>query len=121
MRDPEAALAAARAAAGSSPNREEDDAPEREPTAASARRLAAWAIIEPEQTEVYSTRRWGRPITWLKRMLIRLMSQYLGQISAQQSRFNASIAAHVVRLEERVEELEQAAREREERTQRWRP
>jgi hypothetical protein len=33
-------------------------------------------------------------------------------MSAQQSRFNANIAAHVIRLEERVAELERAARER---------
>jgi hypothetical protein len=114
VRDPEEALAAARRAAAAQPPVDTDEAPwHLEVSAASARRLAEWAIIEPEQAEVYSIRRFGRPITALKRLLIRLMSQYLGQMSAQQSRFNANIAAHVIRLEERVAELEQAARERE--------
>jgi len=114
VRDPQEAIAAARAAAArGTPTHPEDEAVWRlEASVDSARRLAEWAIIEPERAEVYSTRRFGRPITWLKHGLIRLLSQYLGQLSAQQSRFNANIAAHLIRLEERVETLEQAARER---------
>ena len=109
MKDPQQALEAARAAAGGPPD--PDDAPwNLEDPAGSARRLAEWAIIEPEQAEVYSTRRLGRPITAIKRLLIRMLSQYLGQMSAQQSRFNAQIAAHVLRLEERVHALEEQAR-----------
>ena len=77
-----------------------------------ARRLARWAIIEPDAAQVYSTRRYGRPITAVKRGLVVLLRQYIGQVSAQQSRFNAQVAAHVVRLEERVAELEAAAQER---------
>ena len=50
----------------------------------------------------YSTRRFGRPITAVKRLLVRLLRQYVGQMTAQQSRFNAQVAAHVMRLEERV-------------------
>ena len=61
---------------------------------------------------MYSTRRYGRPITAVKRALVLLLRQYIGQVSAQQSRFNAQVAAHVVRLEERVAELERAAEER---------
>lgn len=115
MKEPSEALAAARRAAAERPAAA--GAPEAPPWSlddpvASARRLAEWAIIEPEQAEVYSTRRFGRPITALKRLQIRFLQQYLGQISAQQSRFNAQIAAHVMRLEERVAALEQAARER---------
>jgi hypothetical protein len=79
---------------------------------ASLRRLAAWAVIEPEEADVYSTRRLGAPITLLKRLLVRLLRQYLVQISAQQSRFNAHVAAHVISLEDRVAALEQAARQR---------
>ena len=79
---------------------------------ASLRRLATWAVIEPEEAEVYSTRRLGAPITLLKRLLVRLLRQYLVQISAQQSRFNAHVAAHVISLEDRVLALEQAVRER---------
>jgi hypothetical protein len=107
MKDPEEALAAARAAA----------AARREPGAATedwqfdssvdrSRRLTRWAIIQPELIEVSSTRRFGRPITWLKRMLIRLLSQYLNQMTAQQSRFNADAAGHIIALEKRVRELE---------------
>jgi hypothetical protein len=115
MRDPLQALEAARraAAAGAA-----------EPTAGSAgeadwalqegrvslRQLARWAIIEPDEAEVYSTRRLGRPITALKRLLIRLLRQYLGQLGAQQSRFNAQMAAHAIRLEERVAALEEELR-----------
>jgi hypothetical protein len=114
VRDPQEALAAARRAAAAQPPVETEEAPwQLDVSVASARRLAEWAIIEPERAEVYSTRRFGQPITALKRLLIRLLSQYLGQMSAQQSRFNANIAAHVIRLEERVAELEQAVREHE--------
>ena len=113
MRGPEQALVAARAAAASSPAVAGDDDPwEPEGALSSARRLARWAIIEPEPAQVYSTRRLGGPITAVKRLLIRLLSQYLDQMSAQQSRFNASVAAHVIRLEERVGALERAANER---------
>jgi hypothetical protein len=79
---------------------------------ASLRRLATWAVIEPEEAEVYSTRRLGAPITLLKRLLVRLLRQYLVQISAQQSRFNAHVAAHVISLEDRLAALEQAAQQR---------
>jgi hypothetical protein len=77
--------------------------------AVSTRRLAEWAIIAPEQGRVYSTRRFGRPITAIKRLMIRMLGQYLGQMTAQQSRFNAQLAAHLIRLEERVQALEEAA------------
>ena len=110
MKDPREALEAARRAAGA--DDDADGAPWSldDPTL-SARRLAEWAIIEPEQAEVYSTRRMGKPITAVKRLLIRLLRQYLGQMTAQQSRFNAQVAAHLLRLERRVAELEEAARE----------
>lgn len=110
MKDPQEALAAARAAAATAGGDEDDvaswslaDGP------ASTRRLAEWAIIEPEAARVYSTRRLGRPITAVKLLLVRLLRQYIGQMSAQQSRFNAQVAAHVMRLEQRVAELEKAA------------
>ena len=124
MKDPLEALAAARrasAAAGSGttatgPAADEPTpgGPARDaaPGALTARRLAEWAIIEPEEAQVISTRRLGRPITALKLLLVRLLRQYLGEMSAQQSRFNAHVAAHVLRLEERVAELERAAARR---------
>ncbi|HEX3691193.1 MAG TPA: hypothetical protein VHV28_15945 [Solirubrobacteraceae bacterium] len=111
MKDPRDALEAARAAAASIPGAAEaDGAPWSEDAPVdSARRLARWAIIEPDAGQVYSTRRYGRPITAVKRGLVLLLRQYIGQVSAQQSRFNAEVAAHVVRLEERVAGLERAA------------
>lgn len=114
MKEPSDALAAARRAAAEAGPSPADAGAEwhLQDPAASARRLAEWAIIEPEEAEIYSTRRLGRPITWIKQLLVKLLRQYIGQISAQQSRFNAQIAAHVMRLEERVAVLEEAARAR---------
>jgi len=116
MKDPEEALAAARAAAaaradadGASDVGEDwrlDSSVDR------GRRLSNWAIIKPELIEVGSTRRFGRPITWIKRALIRLLSQYLNQMGAQESRFNADVAAHVISLEERVRKLEDELKRR---------
>jgi hypothetical protein len=113
VKDPEEALAAARQAA-STQNKKYNISPEPPwasgDPAASARRLAEWAIIEPDENQVRSTRRNGRPITAVKLLLVRLLRQYIGQTAAQQSRFNAQVAAHVVRLEERVAELEEIVR-----------
>lgn len=117
MTTPEEALAAAREAARDAAH-QDDDAPdsggapwEMADPAASAKRLVEWAIIDPDQAQVYSTRRYGQPLTLLKRLLVRFLAQYLNEVSAQQSRFNAAVAAHVMRLEERVEELERRAGE----------
>lgn len=115
MRDPEDALAQARRAAAA--KRAEPQSAGSIPAAGepvSARRLAEWAIIEPAESEIVSTRRYGRPITALKRLLLRLLRQYLDQMTAQQSRFNAHVAAHVIQLEERVQALEQSARDADE-------
>jgi hypothetical protein len=112
MKDPAEALDAARRAAAGSEG-EDLDSLSLDQEFVSARRLAEWAIIEPSPDRVLSTRPYGKPITWIKRLLVRLLDQYLGQMSAQQSRFNAHIAAHVMRLEERVEALERLASERE--------
>ena len=77
----------------------------------SLKQLTRWAMIEPEELEVYSTRRFGAPITALKRLLIRLMRQYLVQVSAQQSRFNAYVVGHLVAMDERIQALEQGRTE----------
>jgi hypothetical protein len=72
-------------------------------------RLYDWALIEPSTEDVYSTRRLGAPITWIKRGLLRALRQYHGQMMAQQSRFNAHVAAHIMSLDDRVRALEQLA------------
>jgi hypothetical protein len=121
VKTPEEALTEARRRAAESAVGESEPAPGtaanhgesvEEARRASLRRLATWAVIEPEEAEVYSTRTLGAPITLLKRLLVRLLRQYLVQIAAQQSRFNAHVAAHIISLEDRVLALEQSARER---------
>ena len=107
MKDPRQALEAARRAAAQASDDDDRLALSFDETPLPAHRLAEWALIEPEETEVYSTRRFGKPITSFKRLLIRLLNQYLLQITAQQSRFNAHLASRVIRLEERVQALEQ--------------
>ena len=74
--------------------------------------LLEWAVIEPDLSELRSTRRYGRPITWLKRGLYRLLRQYHGQVIAQQSRFNIQLAVFVGQLADRVERLEKRAGEK---------
>jgi hypothetical protein len=107
---PEEALEAARRAAAA--DRDLGGAAwELEDPVSTRRRLVEWAVIDPDRAPVYSTRRFGQPITWLKRLLVRFLAQYLNEVSAQQSRFNAAVAAHVMRLEERVAELERRAGE----------
>ena len=109
---PEEALAAARAeverirAAG---GYAEPDGPlEVEPTERVTRqRLLEWALIEPDPDLVYSTRRLGGPVTFVKKMLMRGLRQYHGQLIAQQTRFNIHTVAFLSQLEERIEKLEQ--------------
>jgi hypothetical protein len=108
MREPHEALEAARRAGAAAPVDSAEEKPQSLERPAAVRQLMEWAIIEPDPAEVYSTRRLGRPITAFKRLLIRLLYQYLGQISAQQSRFNAHMAVHALRLEERMNALEEA-------------
>jgi hypothetical protein len=73
--------------------------------------LLEWAVIEPDLSELRSTRRLGAPITWLKRLLYRALRQYHGQVLAQQSRFNIQLAVYVGQLHDRVERLERRAGE----------
>lgn len=71
--------------------------------------LYEWAVIEPEVEGLYSTRRFGAPITFAKRMVQRSLRQYLGQMVAQQTRFNLQLTVYVARLADRVDELERRA------------
>jgi hypothetical protein len=64
--------------------------------------LREWAIIEVDTDAlVYSTRKGGAPITWFKRMLLRLLRQYTTELEAQQTRFNVAVVAYLESLEKK--------------------
>ena len=67
-------------------------------------RLREWAIVEVDTELVYSTRKGGAPITWLKRMVLRLMRQYTTELEAQQTRFNVGVVAYLETLEKQNRE-----------------
>lgn len=113
MKDPHEALEAARRTTAESGEEPDGAAWTLEDPTLSTKRLVEWAILAPDEAKVYSTRAYGKPITAFKRLLVRMLRQYLNEVSAQQSRFNAAVAAHVMRLEQRVEELERRAAGRE--------
>ena len=75
-------------------------------------RLLEWALIEPDPALVRSTRRAGRPITWVKRGLVRALRQYHGEAFAQQTRFNLHMVAAWTDLEARIAAVERRADER---------
>jgi hypothetical protein len=110
VKSPEEALAQARAAAAAA-GREgpEESGAFEDPRQVSLQRLTEWAVIEPEESDVYSTRRWGAPITAVKRLLVRLMRQYVYSVSGQQTRFNVYALGELMALQERVRALEEAA------------
>ena len=70
-------------------------------------------MIDPQLDRVYSTRRGGgAPIVCDKRLLVRALRQYVAEIVAQETRYNALATAHIVHLEDRVRELEAQLRPR---------
>ena len=69
----------------------------------SVEQLLEWAVIEPDPDLVRSTRRYGRPLTAVKRALRHVLRQELGQAYAQQTRFNLHVAMRLAELEDRVE------------------
>jgi hypothetical protein len=110
VRDPQEALALARARSAAAARLQEDVLePPEDPREVSLQRLTEWAVIEPSEDHVYSTRRWGAPITAIKRLLIRLLRQYLFQMSSEQTRFNVYALGELTALQERVRALEEAA------------
>jgi hypothetical protein len=118
MTAPEEALERARAAAAAererpgSPYAEVSSGMRIEPTDTDAStRLLEWALIEPDPEKVYSTRRLGAPITGVKRLLLRALHQYHGELVAQQTRFNLEAVQHIRALEDRVAQLEQRLRD----------
>jgi hypothetical protein len=97
--NPDEALDAARAAAerkraeGLYPA--ETTADSGKPAGPDLARLREWAIVEVDPALVYSTRKGGAPITWFKRLLLRLMRQYTTELEAQQTRFNVGVVAYL--------------------------
>jgi hypothetical protein len=69
-------------------------------------RLLEWALIEPDASRVYSTRRWGKPITLLKRGLLRVLHQYHNELLAEQTRFNLQMTVYAGELTEKLGALE---------------
>jgi hypothetical protein len=67
--------------------------------------LLEWAIIEPDIDLVVSTRRWGAPISAVKRVLVHLMRQYTGQLASQQTRVNVHLMGRLGELDERLADL----------------
>ena len=63
-------------------------------------------MIEVEPDVIYSTRRLGAPMTFFKRLLLRLLRQYLVELEARQTRFNIAMLAAYQELDRRVEALE---------------
>ena len=60
-------------------------------------RLLDWAVIEPDERLVRSTRRRGGAITLAKRTLLHVLRQYHAQAHAQQTRFNVHAAIRIGR------------------------
>lgn len=72
----------------------------------STEQLMDWAVIEPDLEDVRSTRALGAPITFLKRMVFRVLRQYFAQLESQQTRFNLHVMVRVAELEDRLAQLE---------------
>ena len=63
--------------------------------------LREWAVIAVDPKLVYSSRRLGAPLTFMKRGLLRLMRQYTAELEAQQTRFNLGVLSRLRELERR--------------------
>ncbi len=92
-----------------------DDTQRADRPAAGPQRLSEWAVIDPDSRNVRSLRRFGAPLTAVKRGLLRLLEQYHAELLAQQSRFNVKLVDELRALERRVEALERKLDERERR------
>ena len=66
--------------------------------------LQEWAVISVDPDHVYSSRRLGAPLTFMKRALLRLMRQYTAELEAQQTRFNLAVLGRLRELERRRSE-----------------
>ena len=68
--------------------------------------LLEWALIEPDLSELRSTRRGGAPISAVKRLLLRGLQQYHNELIAEQTRFNVHVLRRLFELEDRLDELD---------------
>ena len=68
--------------------------------------LRELAMVEVDPAVLYSTQRFGAPVTAVKRLIFRLMRQYTAELEARQTRFNVAVLARLRELEERVEAAE---------------
>lgn len=75
------------------------------PTGVTPELLREWAVIAVEPGALYSSRRLGAPVTLLKRLLVRLLGQYLAQLEARQTRFNVALLARIEGFEARLGQL----------------
>ena len=71
--------------------------------------LREWAVIEVDPRDVYSTRRFGAPLTLFKRGLLRLLRQYTIDLEARQTRFNLALVARLRELEQRPPDDDRAS------------
>lgn len=108
MTDPEHAVERAREAAAAmrASDAYNEPAERAAPPSESASKLAEWAVIDPDLNNVRSLRRFGAPLTFTKRLLLRLLAQYHAELTAEQSRFNVKLVEELRRLERRVDALE---------------
>lgn len=72
----------------------------------SVEQLMEWAVIEPDESHMRSTRRFGAPITWLKKLLLRGLQQHFNQLTMLQARYNLHLLVRLTELEDRVRDLE---------------
>ena len=70
--------------------------------------LREWAVIEVDPRRLYSTRALGAPVTLFKRLLLRLLRQYVAELEARQTRFNLALVR-------RLEEFERERADRQDR------
>jgi hypothetical protein len=107
--DPDHALEQARANAASmrASGAYGEDTERAAPPSESHSNLIEWAVIDPDLSNVRSLRRYGAPLTFLKRGLLRLLAQYHAELTAEQSRFNVKLVEELRRLEQRLDALEQ--------------
>ncbi|MCW2996903.1 MAG: hypothetical protein JWN65_452 [Solirubrobacterales bacterium] len=75
----------------------------------SVEQLMEWAVIEPDESKMRSTRRLGAPITFVKRLMLRGLQQHFNELTMLQARFNLHLLVRMTELEDRVIALEREA------------